>query len=161
MQKPAPAPESNDVTGGKEIAENGSVTNNYYFANGTFYEDTTDPASLPTEEQRAAEQKAAAAAAENVNDEDRKGAVAYAEDEAFEGMEPGELKDEAPEENFRIVAPPMGATVSMLPEDAEEKKIGETTYFVYAGTWYKPFYSGEDVVYMVSSNPEEKAGAKG
>jgi hypothetical protein len=41
----------------------------------------------------------------------------------------------------------------MLPEDAKEQKIGDDTYFVYAGTYYKPFYSGDDVVYMVSAMP--------
>ena len=89
-----------------------------------------------------------------VTAEQKENAVAFAEDEAFEGIEEGQLKDEYPDENFRIVAPPLGATVTMLPEDAEEKKVGEDTYFVFDNTWYKPFYSGDDVLYMVSAAPE-------
>ena len=72
----------------------------------------------------------------------------------------GKLDDAYPEENFRIVAPPIGATVTMLPEDTKEKKVGEDTYFVYDKTWYKPFYSGDDVLYMVSTNPEASPADK-
>ena len=92
--------------------------------------------------------------------EQRANAVDYPEDEALAGMEPGELQDEFPEENFRIVEPPVGATVSLIPEDSEEKTVGEETYYVYAGTWYKPFYSGDDVVYMVTGDPEARNDAK-
>ena len=85
----------------------------------------------------------------------------YPEDEAYADVEPGELPDEYPEENFQVVAPPIGATVTMLPEDAEEKMVGKTKYFLYAETWYKPFYSGDDVVYMVSAAPEGAAAPEG
>lgn len=39
-------------------------------------------------------------------------------------------------------------------EYPEEKKVGTDTHFVYSDTWYKPFYSGDDVVYMVSPSPK-------
>ena len=34
------------------------------------------------------------------------------------------------------------------------ESVSGTAYFVYAGTYYKPFYSGNDVVYMVVENPK-------
>jgi len=146
----SPPPTYETVT----TTDSNNVTNNYYYANGTYYEETTDPASVPTEEQWSAEQKAAAEAAGQVTAEQKENAVEFPEDKAFEGVEEGLLEDEYPEENFRIVAPPIGATVTMLPEDTQEKKVGEHSYFVYNNTWYKPFYSGDDVLYMVSINPE-------
>jgi hypothetical protein len=98
--------------------------NNYYYANGTFFEETADPPNLPTAEQLAAEEQAAAEAAKQVTEEQRENAVDYPEDEALARMEAGELQDEFPEENFRVVEPPIGATVSLIPEDAEEKTVG-------------------------------------
>jgi hypothetical protein len=52
-----------------------------------------------------------------------------------------------------VIAPPVGATVPSLPEGTEERTVGKDTYFVYADTFYKPFYSGSDVVYMVVADP--------
>lgn len=158
VQQPAPS----STTDSNNVSDSNNVTNNYYYANGTFYEETTDPPSVPTAEQLAAEEQAATEAAKLVTDEQRASAVEYPEDEAMADVEPGELADEFPDENFRIVEPPIGATVSLIPEDAEEKKVGEETYYVYAGTWYKPFYSGDDVVYMVTSAQEgAPAGPEG
>jgi hypothetical protein len=61
---------------------------------------------------------------------------------------------EAPAEDtgdptFRVIAPPVGATVTELPEDAEKRSAGGQDYFVYNDTWYQPFYSGSNAVYVV------------
>jgi hypothetical protein len=55
---------------------------------------------------------------------------------------------------FEVVAPPVGATVNSLPDGATSETVNGTAYFVYAGTYYKAFYSGNDVVYMVVENPK-------
>ena len=39
--------------------------------------------------------------------------------------------------------------------DNEKKTVKGSDYFVYAGTWYQPFYSGSNVVYVVT---EEQTG---
>ena len=52
-----------------------------------------------------------------------------------------------------VVKAPPGVTVPQLPSGAEEKTMGEITYFVHGGTWYQPFYSGSAVVYMVVEEP--------
>ena len=63
-------------------------------------------------------------------------------------------KEEGAEPSYEVVEPPAGATVPYVPEGAVEKKVGGETYFVAGTTYYKAFYSGSDVVYMVTANPE-------
>ena len=55
--------------------------------------------------------------------------------------------------NYEVVGPPVGATVPYLPEDAEQKTIGGSTYFVFEGTYYRPFASDDETIYMVSEKP--------
>jgi len=47
--------------------------------------------------------------------------------------------------------------VKSLPSGATTQTINGTQYFVYANTWYQPFYSGSSVVYMVVKNPNPGA----
>lgn len=60
---------------------------------------------------------------------------------------------ESDEENFEVVAPPPGATVPYLPEEADEETVKGKTYFVHAGTYYRPFASDGETIYMVVENP--------
>ena len=55
--------------------------------------------------------------------------------------------------NYEVVAPPAGATVPYLPEEADEETIGGKKYFVYAGTYYRPFASDGETIYMVVEDP--------
>ena len=77
--------------------------------------------------------------------------VQYANGAYYEEQAPAE---EGAEPGYKVVEPPQGATVPYVPEGAVEKKIGGETYFVAGDTYYKAFYSGSDVVYMVTANPE-------
>jgi hypothetical protein len=52
-----------------------------------------------------------------------------------------------------VVAPPIGATVKSLPKGAKKTEVKDTEYYEYAGTYYQPFFSGSEVVYMVVKNP--------
>jgi hypothetical protein len=63
---------------------------------------------------------------------------------------------EAPEEgkNYKTVAPPVGATVPYLPDDAKEKTIDGKKYWQQADTYYQAFVSGGDTIYMVVKNPK-------
>jgi hypothetical protein len=54
---------------------------------------------------------------------------------------------------YEVVAPPVGATVDSLPDGAAQETIEGSTYVVDSETFYKPFYSGSDVVYMVVADP--------
>ena len=75
----------------------------------------------------------------------------YSNGAYYEVNAPAE-KDADP--TFEVVAPPIGATVTDLPEGAEKKTVKDQDFFVYAGTWYQPFYSGSNVVYVVAEEPE-------
>ena len=55
--------------------------------------------------------------------------------------------------NYEVVGPPVGATVPYLPDEADEKRIAEKTYFVYDGTYYRPFASDGETIYMVVEDP--------
>jgi hypothetical protein len=131
---------------------------NYYYANGTYYQETDKPADNLTAEQSKTEAAAAEKAAENPDP----AAVADAveDPDPFEGETPpegvkeGEQTDEDPAVNFVVVAPPIGATVSVLPEGTVKKEVDGRKYFEYAGTWYKAYYSGDTVIYMVVGEPE-------
>lgn len=59
------------------------------------------------------------------------------------------------EENYEVVAPPPGATVPYLPDDADEETVEGKKYFVYDGTYYRPFASDGDTVCMVVEDPKK------
>jgi hypothetical protein len=61
--------------------------------------------------------------------------------------------DEDSDPTFKVIAPPIGATVTELPEGAEKETVGDQDYFVYDDTWYQPFYSGSTAVYVVVEKP--------
>ena len=74
----------------------------------------------------------------------------YANGAYYEAEEPA-AEDADP--TFKVVAPPIGATVTELPEDAVKETVGGQDFFVYADTWYQPFYSGSNAVYVVVEKP--------
>jgi hypothetical protein len=47
-------------------------------------------------------------------------------------------------------APTLGTTVYSLPPGAYSTEINGSTYYVSGSTYYKPFYSGSQVIYVVS-----------
>jgi len=136
-----------------------TVNNNYYYyANGTFYQETGAPPSNPTAAQAQSEQAAAQSASTSVTSAQKQGTQTYQQapdgSGAPESGTPRKLgQDPDPGTNYQVAAPPRGASVSVLPADAKEQKIGDTNYYTYAGTWYQAFYSGSKVVYMVVAKP--------
>ena len=60
------------------------------------------------------------------------------------------------DENYEVVAPPIGATVPYIPEEADEEMIDGKEYFVFAGAYYRPFASDGETIYMVVENPKKK-----
>ena len=74
----------------------------------------------------------------------------YANGAYYEAETPA---DDTGDPTFKVVAPPIGATVTELPGDAKKETVGDMDYFVYAGTWYQPFYAGSNAVYVVVEDP--------
>ena len=42
-----------------------------------------------------------------------------------------------------------------LPESAHEETVAGTAYMVYEGTYYRPFASEDETIYMVVDDPRE------
>ncbi len=59
----------------------------------------------------------------------------------------------ADDHNYEVVAPPIGATVPYLPDEADEETIAGTTYMVHEGTYYRPVVSEGETIYMVVKDP--------
>jgi len=111
----------------------------YYYYNGTYYIATSQPAPKP----------AAADTTVNVNVKvDSSGSSGG----QAEPPEPPPMT-EGDDHNFEAVAPPVGATVPYLPEEATEKVVGGKKYFVYDGTYYRPFASEGETIYVVVADP--------
>ena len=62
-------------------------------------------------------------------------------------------EDDKSDPTYEVVTPPVGSTVDSLPDGASQKSVDGTSYFVYAEAFYRPFYSGSDVVYRVVADP--------
>jgi len=58
------------------------------------------------------------------------------------------------EQNYEVVSPPVGVTVPYLPDDASESTVNGKKYFVHEGTFYQPFASDGETIYMVVEDPK-------
>jgi len=56
-------------------------------------------------------------------------------------------------QGYKIVQPPVGVLVTSIPEGAANVTVNGAKYFEFGGIWYRPFYSGSDVVYQTVPNP--------
>jgi hypothetical protein len=54
---------------------------------------------------------------------------------------------------YKVSPPPIGSTVTALPNGAITENIKGTTYFLYGGAYYRQFYSGSSVIYEVVAKP--------
>jgi len=123
-------------------------TTTYYYANGTYYapapsgEYTVVPAPVGATVQNAPTQVTNV----YINGEQ----LGYSNGAYYEVNEP-EKEGDMP--TYEVITPPVGASVPELPEGATSKKVNDQAYFVYAETYYKPFYSGSDVIYQVVKDP--------
>ncbi len=103
----------------------------YYYYNGTYYQPTDQPAERP------------------------EGAAPPPPDEgefSIQGEGDGPEMIES-DQNYEVVATPIGATVPYLPEEANKVEVKGKTYFVYEGTYYQRFVSDGDTIYMAVENP--------
>jgi hypothetical protein len=110
-------------------------TTRYFYYGGTFYVMSTKPAEQPPPPDPSA------AAAPSGEGEQTLADVPMTDDE----------------ENYAVVAPPPGATVPYMPDEADETTVNGKTYYVHDDTYYQPFSSGGDTIYMVVENPRRQA----
>jgi hypothetical protein len=57
------------------------------------------------------------------------------------------------ENGYKVSPPPIGSSVTILPSGAVDQNINGTTYFVFGGAYYRPFYSGSSGIYEVVAKP--------
>ncbi len=103
----------------------------YYYIGGTYYAATTEPAPEPVASGKDGEKE------ESVD------------------MIEGEGK-----ENYKVVKPPVGATVPYVPEEATKKTVNGKEYFVHGGTYYQAFASGGETIFMVVEDPKKPSPKK-
>ena len=112
----------------------------YYYYGGTYYSPTEKPADEP------------------------EGTETSVKVDVSNDVSGGKTKSEtmdAPEmtqddSNYEVVVPPVGATVPYLPDDAKEETVGGKKYFVDKGTYYRPFVSDGETIYMIVVDPQTK-----
>ena len=109
----------------------------YHYYGGTYYVATAAPAQQP----------AAPPPATNVN-------VNVTVDSSGGGKAPPEPPPMTEDDqNYEVVAPPVGATVPYVPDEATEETVNGKKYFVYGGSYYRPFASDGETIYMVVEDP--------
>ena len=54
---------------------------------------------------------------------------------------------------YQVVPPPIGSTVTKLPNGAVTETVKGIQYFSFGGAYYQPFYSGSSVIYEVVVKP--------
>ncbi len=107
----------------------------YYYYGGTYYVQTTATAPQP--------EPAETTINVNIN----------VQSDASEQVQVSELPMTDDEQNYQVVAPPVGATVPYLPNEATAQTVEGKKYYVFEGAYYRPFVSDGETIYMVVSDP--------
>ena len=119
----------------------------YYYVGGTYYVATDAPAPQPPPPSQPAETTVNV----NVNVQ----GASTGQEGAAAGEEPEMITEDF---NFEVISPPQGATVPYLPEEAKETTIDGKKYYIYDETYYRPFVSEGDIIYMVVEDPRSATG---
>jgi hypothetical protein len=53
-------------------------------------------------------------------------------------------------DQYVVVEPPAGTSVAYLPPGYEEVTVADTEYMKLGGTYYRPYYENDEVIYVVS-----------
>jgi hypothetical protein len=118
----------------------------YLYYSGAFYVTTTTPAPQPPPKTKADDTIKVA----------KTGSTPAGKDAGVSQELPKMIKS-TKDENYKVTAPPVGATVPYIPTEADSKTIGGKKYFVYSGTYYRPFASDGETIYMVVADPNKPA----
>ena len=116
-------------------------TTEYLYVNGTYYVVTTQPAEQPPPPPPSTTTAASSSTGTGTDSED-----------------PSDIPMLEGDDNYEVVTPPSGVTVPYLPEDADETTVDGKAYFVYAGTYYKPYASDGETIYIVVADPAKQQG---
>lgn len=121
----------------------------YYYYGGTYYVVTTQPAPQPAVVIDVSATSVKESYPSYANTAQPAGGT---EKDAAAPEVPPMTNDD---QSYEVVAPPTGATVPYLPDEADPETVNGKKYFVYEGTYYRPFSSEGDTVYMVVEDPSQ------
>jgi len=113
----------------------------YYYYGGTYYVATTAPAQQPPP------QATSGGTAST-------GTISATKAKEASSEKTPTMTDDG--NNYKVVKPPIGATVPYLPEEAKEQTIKGRKYFHDQATYYQPFSSEGETIYMVVEDPTKK-----
>lgn len=119
----------------------------YYYYGGTYYVVTSEPAPQPT----VIVDHSATSITETYPSYAHTGQASGEKNAGAASAELPPMTED--QESYEVVAPPMGATVPYLPDEADRETVNGKKYYVYEGTYYRPFSSEGDTVYMVVDDP--------
>lgn len=119
----------------------------YYYYGGTYYVVSTESAPRPTVVVDASATSVKESYPSYANTEQAPDDT----DAAATEMPP--MTDD--DQSYEVVAPPVGATVPYLPDEADAETVKGKKYYVFEGTFYRPFSSDGDTVYMVVEDPRK------
>jgi hypothetical protein len=117
-------------------------TTPYYYYGGTYYVTTTEPAPKPEPSEAQASDDGTVTTKVTTADGDK--------------VDLPPMPEEDDDQNYKVVTPPVGATVPYLPDEAKEETVKGKKYYVHADTYYRPFASDGDTIYMVVDDPNKQ-----
>ena len=109
-------------------------TSPYYYSGGTYYIESDQPAERPAPPP------------------EPETTTPSTEDSELDSLSEVPMTDDG---SYEVVAPPAGATVPYLPDEADEETVEGKKYFVVEGTYYRAFASDDETVYMVVEDPHQ------
>ncbi len=118
----------------------------YYYYGGTYYVVTAAPAQKPPPQAAQAVPQATGGATASAGPQTAEAAA--------EEAPPMTERDDG--KNYKVVKAPVGATVPYLPDEAKEQTVKGKKYFHHQGTYYRPFSSEGETIYMVVEDPTKK-----
>ena len=123
-------------------------TSSYYYANGYYYTSGTSGYTMVAPPVGVTVQQPPTQVVNvTVNNED----YGYSNGAYYEIQKP---EEEDGDPTFKTVDAPIGAKVDYIPDGATSQTVDGVTYFIYSDTYYRTFYSGSEVVYIVTEKPE-------
>ena len=123
----------------------------YYYDGGTYYIATDKPAEKPDPTEITVNVNVTTGK-DGENELQTITSTATTEDGEEVELPPVPLDDG---QNYEVVGRPVGVTVPYLPESAHEETVGGKAYFVHEGTYYRPFASDGETIYMVVDDPRQ------
>ena len=119
----------------------------YYYDGGTYYVATAAPAQTPPPQTTQTSTRTTT----------QTSTTTASSSSGQESLDDIPMTEGEGDENYEVVEAPVGATVPYLSDEAKDTTVDGTKYYVDNDTYYRPFASDGDTIYMVVEDPHKKA----